>query len=56
MHMPPETRTLFSSHKTYTKPSTFVKYAIKLVGAANPITYFKYVNTIAIHTYPYQAF
>jgi len=25
------------AHKTYTKPSMFVKYVIKLVGTANPI-------------------
>jgi hypothetical protein len=30
--------------KTYTKPSTFVKYAIKLVGAANPIANSKFVE------------
>jgi hypothetical protein len=30
--------------KTYTKPSTFVKYVIKLVGAANPIADSKFVE------------
>ena len=30
--------------KTYTKPSTFVKYMIKFVGTANPITNFKFAE------------
>ena len=32
------------AHKTYTKPSTFVKYVIKLVGTANPIADSKFVE------------
>jgi hypothetical protein len=32
------------AHKTYTKPSTFVKYVIKLVGAVNPIANSKFVE------------
>ena len=32
------------THKTYTKPSTFVKYVIKLVGVANPIADSKFVE------------
>ena len=32
------------AHKTYTKPSTFVKYVIKLVGATNPIADSKFVE------------
>ena len=30
-----------TAHKTYTKPSTFVKYVIKFVGSANSITNFE---------------
>src|ERR1700685_3473662 len=33
--------------KTYMKPSTFVKYMIKFVGTANPITNFKFVEEYA---------
>jgi hypothetical protein len=32
------------AHKTYTKPSIFVKYAIKLVGATNPIANSKFAE------------
>ena len=32
------------ARKTYTKPSTFVKYMIELVCAANPITYSKFAE------------
>jgi hypothetical protein len=35
---------LFGAHKTYTKPSTPVKYVIKFVGTANPITNFKFAE------------
>jgi hypothetical protein len=34
-------------HKTYTKLSTFVMYAIKFVGRANPITNFEFVEEYA---------
>jgi hypothetical protein len=30
--------------KTYAKPSAFVKYVIKFVGGANPITNFEFVE------------
>jgi hypothetical protein len=30
-----------TAHKTYAKPSTFVKYAIKFAGSANSITNFE---------------
>jgi hypothetical protein len=33
--------------KTYAKPSTFVKYVIKFVGRANPITNFEFVEEYA---------
>ena len=32
------------NHKTYAKLSTFVKYVIKFVGRANPITNFEFVE------------
>src|SRR6202453_1914273 len=32
------------ARKTYMKPSTFVKYMIKFVGTANPITNFKFAE------------
>src|SRR6202050_5285443 len=32
------------ARKTYMKPSTFVKYTIKFVGTANPITNFKFAE------------
>jgi hypothetical protein len=35
---------LCGARKTYTKPSTFVKYVIKFVGTTNPITNFKFVE------------
>src|SRR6202050_714910 len=35
---------LCGARKTYTKPSTFVKYMIKFVGTANPITNFKFAE------------
>jgi hypothetical protein len=31
-----------ATHKTYTKPSTFVKYAIKFVSGTNPIANSKF--------------
>ena len=31
-------------HKTYAKLSTFVKYVIKFVGSANPITNFEFAE------------
>ena len=33
--------------KTYAKPSTFVKYVIKFVGPANPITNFEFAEEYA---------
>ena len=30
--------------KTYAKPSAFVKYVIKFVGTANPITNFEFAD------------
>ena len=33
--------------KTYTKPSAFVKYVIKFVGTANPITNFEFAEEYA---------
>jgi hypothetical protein len=35
---------------------TYCKQLESLAGDTYAITYSKYVNTIAIHTYPYQAF
>jgi len=35
--------------------ATYFKQLEGFVGGTYAITYFKYVNTIAIHTYPYQA-
>jgi len=35
---------------------TYFKQLEGFVGGAYAITYSKYVNTIGIHTYPYQAF
>ena len=34
----------YATHKTYTKPSTFVKYVIKFVGTANLIPKFEFVE------------
>ena len=36
--------------------ATYFKQLEGFVGDTYAITYFKYVNTISIHTYPYQAF
>jgi len=37
-------RSFCGARKTYTKPSTFVKYVIKFVGTANPIPNFEFVE------------
>ena len=42
--------------KTYTKPSTFVKYVIKLVGAANPIADSKFVEEYVMNNKANQIF
>ena len=42
--------------KTYTKPSTFVKYVIKLVGAANPIANSKFVEQYVMNNKANQIF
>ena len=44
------------AHKTYTKPSTFVKYVIKLVGAANPIADSKFVEEYVMNNKANQIF
>jgi len=44
------------THKTYTKPSTFVKYAIKFVSGANPITNSKFVEQYAKNNKENQIF
>ena len=43
-HVSPEARTLCVDRKTYAKLSTFVKYVIKFVGRANPITNFEFAE------------
>ena len=42
--------------KTYTKPSTFVKYVIKLVGATNPIADSKFVEEYVMNNKANQIF
>jgi len=42
--------------KTYTKPSTFVKYVIKLVGTANPIANSKFVEQYVMNNKANQIF
>ena len=44
------------ARKTYTKPSTFVKYVIKLVGAANPIADSKFVEEHVMNNKANQIF
>ena len=44
------------AHKTYTKPFTFVKYVIKLVGATNPIANSKLVKQYAMNNTANQIF
>ena len=44
------------THKTYTKPSTFVKYVIKLVGATNPIADSKFVEEYVMNNKANQIF
>ena len=44
------------ARKTYTKPSTFVKYVIKLVGAANPIADSKFVEEYVMNNKANQIF
>jgi len=51
-----ETRTLFSCSQNYTKPSTSVKYVIKLVGAENPITNSKFVEQYVTNNKANQIF
>jgi hypothetical protein len=50
------TRTLLVARKIYTKPSTFVKYAIKLVGTANPVTNSKFVEQYVTNNKANQIF
>jgi hypothetical protein len=42
--------------KTYIKPSTFVKYVIKLVGATNPIANSKFVEQYVMNNKANQIF
>ena len=44
------------AQKTYTKPSTFVKYAIKLVGVTNPIANSKFVEQYVTNNKANQIF
>jgi hypothetical protein len=44
------------ARKTYTKPSAFVMYAIKLVGVANPIANSKFANQYVIDNKANQIF
>ena len=44
------------ARKTYTKPSTFVKYVIKLVGTANPIADSKFVEEYVMNNKANQIF
>ena len=44
------------ARKTYTKPSTFVKYVIKLMGAANPIADSKFVEEYVMNNKANQIF
>jgi hypothetical protein len=44
------------AHKTYTKPSTFDKYAIKLVSTTNPITNSKLAEQYATNNKANQIF
>ena len=44
------------THKTYTKPSTFVKYVIKLVGVTNPIADSKFVEEYVMNNKANQIF
>ena len=44
------------AHKTYTKPSTFVKYVIKLVGTANPIADSKFAEEYVMNNKANQIF
>jgi hypothetical protein len=44
------------THKTYTKPSTFVKYVIKIVGVANPIADSKFVEEYVMNNKANQIF
>src|ERR1700692_4687874 len=44
------------ARKTYIKPSTFVKYVIKLVGATNPIANSKFVEQYVTNNKANQIF
>jgi hypothetical protein len=47
---------LLVARQTYAKPSTFVKYVIKLVGAANPIADSKFVEEYVMNNKANQIF